>query len=215
MTPRDLYSLYRPLASRLHSGEVGGIPYLLQPNCPLLLANTAFGYLEAAQKELEARFQAVGAPPAFTVLEDSDPSALLAAGYRATAVFELCQSEPSPRAHWTEQVPWSEAWSIARILTEAYQAPQWRFLFAERVGRLLQDPHSQAFVAYLYGDAVGAILTHQGTGLLAGVVPPRLGNGVGAALVGRIHPRPFVRLAGTEAELPGRVLSRFIRYALE
>lgn len=215
MTPHDLYPLYRPLASRLHSGEVGGIPYLLQPSFPLLLANTAFGYLEAAQRELEARFQAVGAPPAFTVLEGSDPSALLASGYRATAVFELCQSEPSPRAYWTEQVPWSEAWSIARLLSEAYQAPQWRFALAERVGKLLQDPHSQAFVAYLYGDAVGAILVHGGVALLAGVRPERLGQGVGAALVGRIHPRPFMRLAGTEAELPGQVLSRFVRYALE
>ncbi|MFC6919585.1 hypothetical protein [Meiothermus taiwanensis] len=215
MNPRDLYPLYRPLASAAHSGEVAGIPYLLQPSFPLLLANTAFGYLEAAREELEARFRAVGAPPAFTVLEGSETSRLLDLGYRATAAFELCQSEPSPRAYWSEQVPWSEAWSIARLLTEAYQAPQWRFPFAERVGRLLQDPHSQAFVAYLYGDAAGAILTHQGTGLLAGVVPPRLGNGVGAALVGRIHPRPFVRLAGSEAELPGRVLSRFIRYALE
>lgn len=190
MTPHDLYPLYRPLASAAHSGEVAGIPYLLQPSFPLLLANTAFGYLEAAREELEARFRAVGAPPAFTVLEGSETSRLPDLGYRATAAFELCQPEPSPRAYWTEQVPWSEAWSIARLLTEAYQAPQWRFPFAERVGRLLQDPHSQAFVAYLYGDAAGAILTHRGTGLLAGVVPPRLGNGVGAALLGRIHPGP-------------------------
>lgn len=215
MTPRDLYKLYRPLASAAHSGEVGGLPYLLQPGFPLLLANTAFGYAEAAREELEVRFQAIGAPPAFTVLESFDPSGLLALGYRPSAIFELCQSEPSPRAYWTEQVPWSEAWSIARLLTEAYQAPQWRFPFAERVGRLLQDPNNLAFVAYLYDDAAGAILTHRAVGLLAGVIPRRLKNGVGAALVGRIHPRPFLRLAGSEAELPGHTLRRFLRYSLE
>lgn len=181
----------------------------------MLLANTAFGYAEAAQKELEARFQAIGAPPAFTVLEGDDPSALCALGYRPSATFELCQSEPSHRAFWSEQVPWSEAWSIARILTEAYQVPQWRFPVSQRIGKLLQDPGGQAFVAYLYGEAVGAILVYRGVGLLAGVVPRRWGHGVGAALIGRIDPRPFLRLAGTEAEFPGRVLSRFIRYSLE
>ncbi|GIW23782.1 hypothetical protein [Meiothermus sp.] len=211
----NLHELYRPLASSGHSGEVAGIPYLLQPHFPLLLANTAFGYSEAAQKELEVRFRAVGAPPAFTVTEDLDASALLALGYRPSANFELCQSEPSPRAYWTEQVPWSEAWSIARILTEAYGVPEWRFPFSHAVGKLLQNPHSQAYVAYLYGEAVGAILTHQEVGLLAGVVPGRLGHGVGAALIGRIHPRPFIRLAGTEAEFPGQVQNRLVRYALE
>ncbi|MFN3392780.1 MAG: GNAT family N-acetyltransferase [Meiothermus ruber] len=149
------------------------------------------------------------------MLEGDLPSALLAAGYRASATFELCQSEPSHRAFWTEQVPWSEAWSIARILTEAYQVPQWRFPVSQRIGKLLQDPDSQAFVAYLYGEAVGAILVYQGIGLLAGVVPKRLGHGVGAALIGRIDPRPFLRPAGTEAEFPGQVLNRFIRYSLE
>ncbi|WP_347708918.1 hypothetical protein [Meiothermus sp. CFH 77666] len=215
MAPLNLHELYRPLASGAHSGEVAGIPYLLQPNFPLLLANTAFGYAEAARKELEARFCAIGAPPAFTVQEGQDASALLALGYRPSAIFEVCQSKPSPRAYWTEQVPWSEAWSISRILTEAYRTPEWRFPFSHAVGKLLQNPHSQAFVAYLYGEAVGAILTHQEVGLLAGVVPGRLGNGVGAALIGRIHPRPFIRLAGTEAEFPGQVQSRLVRYAYQ
>lgn len=215
MSPIDLHALYRPLASGAHAGEVAGIPYLLQPNFPLLLSNTAFGYSEAARKQIETRFQAIGAPPAFTVPEGQDAAALLTLGYRPSAIFEFCQSEPSPRAYWTEQVPWSEAWSVSHILTEAYRTPEWRFPFSHALGKLLQNPHSQTFVAYLYGEAVGAILTHQEVGLLAGVVPRRLGNGVGAALVGRIHPRPFIRLAGTEAELPGQVQSRFIRFALE
>ncbi|GIW34540.1 hypothetical protein [Meiothermus sp.] len=215
MTPINLHELYRLLASGAHAGEVAGIPYLLQPNFPLLLSNTAFGYTEAARTELEARFRAIGAPPAFTVPEGQDASALLAQGYRPSAIFEFCQSESSPRAYWTEQVPWSEAWSISRILTEAYRTPEWRFPFSHAVGKLLQNPHSQAFVAYLYGEAVGAILTYQEVGLLAGVVPRRLDSGVGAALIGRIHPRPFIRLAGTGAELPGQVQSRFVRFALE
>lgn len=215
MTSINLHELYRPLASGAHAGEVAGIPYLLQPHFPLLLTNTAFGYAEAARTELEARFRAIGAPPAFTVLEDFDPSELLALGYRPSAVFEFCQPIPSPRAFWTEQVPWSEAWTISRILTEAYHTPQWRFPFSHAVGKLLQSSQNQAFVAYLYGDAVGAILIHQEVGLLAGVIPKQLGHGVGAALMGRIHPRPFIRLAGTEAEFPGQVQSRFVRYALE
>ncbi|MCX7602349.1 MAG: hypothetical protein N2Z75_10480 [Meiothermus sp.] len=215
MSPINLHELYRLLASGPHSGEVEDIPYLLQPNFPLLLANTAFGYSEAAQKEIEARFRAIGAPPAFTVPEDLDASTLLVLGYQPSAIFELCQSEPSPRAYWTEQVPWSEAWSIARILTEAYHTPEWRFPFSHSVGKLLQNPHNQAFVAYLYGEAVGAILVSEEVGLLAGVVPKRLGNQVGAALIGRIHPRPFLRLAGTGAEWPGQVQNRFVRYALE
>ncbi|MCS7067342.1 MAG: hypothetical protein N2Z75_00630 [Meiothermus sp.] len=214
MASINLYELFRPLASGPHSGEIGGVPYLLQPSFPLLLANTAFGYAEAAQRGIEARFQAIGAPPAFTLPEAHDASALLEHGYQPSAVFELCLPEPSPRAYWTEQVPWSEAWSIARILTEAYHAPEWRFPFSHSVGKLLQNPHNQAFVGYLYGEAVGAILVSREAGLLAGVVPNRLGRGVGAALLGRIHPRPFLRLAGTEAEWPGQVQSRFVRYAL-
>ncbi len=165
--------------------------------------------------EIEARFTAIGAPPAFTVLEGTDPSALLAAGYRPTTIFELCQSEPCHRAFWSEQVPWSEAWSIAHILTEAYQVPRWRFPFSQRVGKLLQAPGSQAFLGYLYGEAAGTMLTYQEVGLLAGVVPKRLGHGVGAALVGRIYPKHFIRLAGTEEEFPGQVQGRFVRYTLE
>lgn len=211
----DLHELYLPLASRQHSGKVAGISYLLQPNFPLLLTNTAFGFSESVLEELRAQFTQVGAPLACTLLERSDPSELVALGFRPSATFELCQSEPSPRAYWTEQVPWSEAWTLSRLLTEAYNVPEWRFPFLHPVGKLLQNPNNQAFVAYLYGDAVGAILTYQEVGLLAGVVPERRGNGVGAALVGRIYPRPFIRLAGDETEFPGQVQSRFIRYALE
>lgn len=211
----DLHELYLPLASRQHSGEVAGIPYLLQPNFPLLLTNTAFGFNESVLQELRTRFTQVGAPLACTLPEQFDPAGLSALGFRPSATFELCQSEPSPRAYWTEQVPWSEAWTISRLLTEAYNAPDWRFACSHPVGKLLQNPSNHAFVAYLYGDAVGAILTHQEVSLLAGVVPERLGNGVGAALVGRIHPRLFIRMAGDETEFPGQVQSRFIRYTLE
>lgn len=207
----NLFDLYQPLAAQ--SGQVAGVPYLLQPNFPLLLANTAFGYSEGALKEIEDRFRMAGAPLAFTVPERFDASELLALGFQPSASFELCQPEPSVRAYWTEHVPWSEAWTIARILTEAYGAPEWRFPFSQAVGKLLQNPEASGFVAYLYGDAVGAVLTYRGAAILAGVMPQRQGNDVGAGLLGRIHPAPFVRLAGTEAEFPGRVQQRFVRYS--
>ena len=207
----NLFDLYQPLAAQ--SGDFAGIPYLLPPNFPLLLANTAFGFSEAALKEITDRFNMAGAPLAFTVPERFDPSELLASGLQPSATFELCEPEPSVRAYWTEHVPWSEAWTIARILTEAYAAPEWRFPFSQAVGKLLQKREASGFVAYLYGDAVGAILTYKGTAVLAGVVPERLGNNVGAGLIGRIHPAPFVRLSGTEGEFPGQVQGRFIRYS--
>lgn len=207
----NLFDLYQPLAAQ--SGEVAGVLYLLQPDFPLLLTNTAFGYREAALKELTDRFQMIGAPVAFTVPEHFDASELVALGFQPSATFELCESESSARAYWTEHVPWSEAWNTARILTEAYAAPEWRFPFSQAVGKLLQKPQGSAFVAYLYGDAVGAILTCRGTGIFAGVLSERLGSGVGAGLIGRIHPLPFVRLAGTEAEFPGQVQQRFVRYS--
>ncbi|MBF6596316.1 MAG: hypothetical protein IVW51_17955 [Thermaceae bacterium] len=207
----NLFELYRPLAAQ--SGEVARIPYLLAPNFPLLLTNTAFGFHKAALKEIRDRFRRVGAPPAFTVPEHFDVSELVAMGFRPTTTFELCESKPSARAYWTEHVPWSEAWNIARILTEAYAAPEWRFPFSQAVGKLLQKPEGNAFVAYLYGDAVGAILAYRRIGIFAGVLSERLGSGVGAGLIGRIHPLPFVRLAGTEAEFPGQVQQRFVRYS--
>ncbi len=211
----NLYELYLPLASRQHSGEVAGISYLLQPNFPLLLTNTAFGFSSLALEVLRTRFAEVGAPLSCTLPEHSDPAELLAQGFRPSATFELCRSEPSHQAYWSEQVPWSEAWELARILTEAYAAPEWRFPFSHAVGKLLQSPNSSAFVAYLYGEAVGAVLTHQGVGILAGVVPERQGNNIGAGLIGRVHPMPFVRLAGTETEFPGQVQGRFVRYTLK
>lgn len=207
----NLFDLYQPLAAQ--SGEVAGVSYLLQPDFPLLLTNTAFGYREAALKELADRFRRLGAPLAFTVPERFDASELVALGFQPSATFELCESEPSARAYWTEHVPWSEAWTIARILTEADAAPEWRFPFSQAVGKLLQKPQGSAFVAYLYGHAVGAILTYRGTGIFAGVLSERLGSGVGAGLIGRIHPLPFVRLVGTEAEFPGQVQQRFVRYS--
>lgn len=206
----NLFELYQPLAARANSGELGGIPYLLQPNFPLLLANSAFGFNPEVHSELEARFTQIGAPMAYTLPDTTEvPSTF---DLRPSTTFELCQSEPSKRAYWTEHVPWSEAWTIAKILTEAYGVPQWRFPMSHALGKLLQNPENNAFVAYLYGEAVGAIVTHQKVGILAGVVPSRQGQGVGLGLLGRIHPMPFVRLAGTENELPGAVLRRWIRY---
>lgn len=208
----DLFEALRPLAAQ--AGEVEGIPYLLQPNFPLLLTNTAFGYSEHALRQIEARFAAIEAPPAFLLPQAFDAE-LIQQGYRAEVSFELCQSEPSVRSYWTEHVPWSEAWTIGKILTEAYGAPQWRFPLTQAVGKLLQKPDSSAFVAYLYGEAVGAVLTHRGLGILAGVLPGKQGKGAGAGLLGRIHPLPFIRLAGLEAEFPGRVQARFVRYSKE
>lgn len=207
----DLFEALCPLATQ--AGEVEGIPYLLQPNFPLWLTNTAFGFSASALQEIEARFGAIEAPPAFLLPEALDAAELSQRGYRAEATFELCQSEPSVRSYWTEHVPWSEAWSIGKILTQAYQAPQWRFPLSQAVGKLLQKPDTSAFVAYLYGDAVGAVLTNKGLGILAGVVPGRHGNGAGAGLLGRIAPMPFIRLAGLESEFPGQVRARFVRYS--
>lgn len=207
----NLFDLYRPLAAQ--SGELSGIPYLLQPNFPLLLANTAFGYHRAALKPLEERFRRIGAPPAFTVPEGFDASELVASGYQPSATFEVCQSQASVRAHWTEHVPWSEGWTLSRLLTDAYGAPEWRFPFSQAAGKLLQQPDASGFIAYLYGGAVGAVLVCKGVGILAGVIPERQGNGAGAGLLGRIHPMPFVRLAGTEGEFPGQVEEQFVRYS--
>lgn len=207
----NLFDLYLPLASKLHSSAEGAVPYLLQPNFPLLLTNTAFGFEDAAHTKLEARFNQVGAPMAYTLSEGTNPK-LAEMGFQPSAQFEVCQSEPSKRAYWTEHVPWSEAWTIAKILTEAYGAPDWRFPFSQALGKLLQNPQNSAFVAYLYGDAVGAIVTSGEVGILAGVVPQRQGQDVGLGLLGRINPKPFIRLTGTETELPGRALERFVRY---
>jgi hypothetical protein len=205
-----LFELFEPLAAQ--SGEVAGVPYLLQPNFPLLLVNTAFGFEPGALDRLEARFAQAGLPLAFTLPED-DPALpeLAALGFSPSATFELCQAQPSKRSFWTEQVPWSEAWSLSRILTEAYGAPEWRFPFAQALGKLLRREGSSAFFAYLYGDAVGAVVTYRGVGLLAGVVPARQGHGAGTGLLGRIAPMPFLRLAGSEAEFPGEALRRFVR----
>lgn len=208
-----LWTLYQSLASKRHSGQVEGLPYLLQPQFPLLLTNTAFGYKAAAQREIEARFLALGAPPAFTLCEAADPSALLAAGYRPRATFELCIAEAHPTPHRVERVPWSEAWKVARILTEAYGAEAWRLAFAQAVGRYLKDPYHSALIVRTEGRAVGAALTGE-VGLLVGVLPVGLGQGAGRALLGSIHPRPFLRLAGSEAEFPGQVVGRFVRYEL-
>jgi len=208
----DLHELFQPLAPE--SGVVGGVPYLLQPNFPLLLANTGFGYSETALKELPALFEMVGAPPAFLLPERFDASELSVLGFRPSAIFEICQSQPSVRSYWTEHVPWSEAWTIGRILTEAYGVPEWRFPVSQALGKLLQKPQANAFVAYLYGDAVGAMVTHKKVGILSGVLPDKQGNGLGAGLIARIHPMPFVRLAELEAEFPGQVQARFIRYSL-
>lgn len=208
----DLFEALRPLASE--TGEVDGVPYLLQPNFPLWLSNTAFGYNQNALKEVEAKFTAVGAPPAFLLPQQSDASELLNRGYSPQATFELCPSEPSVRSYWTEHVPWSEAWTIGKILTEAYGAPQWRFPVAQSIGKLLQKPDASAFVAYLYGEAVGALLTHKGIGILCGVIPDKHGNGLGAGLIGRIYPMPFIRLAGLETEFPAQAQRRFVRYSL-
>lgn len=204
----NLFDLYKPLATR--SGEIGGVPYLLQPNFPLLLANTAFDFKAAAYEELEAHFAQAVVPLSYTLPENIIlPSAF---GFIPSAIFELCASQPSVRAGWTEHVPWSEGWTIAKILTEAYRMPEWRMPFSSPVGKFLQNPENSAFIAYLYGDSVGAILTTPEAAILAGVTPKRLGNGVGTGLIGRIHPKPFVRLAGTADEFPGEVIQRFVRY---
>ncbi|RIH89488.1 hypothetical protein Mlute_00284 [Meiothermus luteus] len=210
----DLCALYRPLASREHSGQAGGLPYLLQPQFPLLLTNTAFGHKAAAQREIEARFLALGAPPAFTLWEEADASALLAAGYRPGGTFELCVAEAHPTPHRVVRVPWSEAWKVARILTEAYGASAWRLAFAQAVGRWLQNPSHTALIAYAQGHALGAALVAEPAGLMLGVLPDGLGQEAGRALLSRIHPRPFIRAAGTELELPGRVVGRLVRYEL-
>jgi hypothetical protein len=206
----NLFDLYLPLASRQHSGEVSNVPYLLQPNFPLLLANTAFDFKEEAHGELEARFAQAGIPLSYTLPEGFEiPSTF---DFRPATIFELCASQPSVRAHWTEHVPWSEGWTIAKIMTEAYGMPEWRMPFSSPVGKFLQNPNHSAFIAYLYGDGVGAVLTTPEAAILVGVTPKRLGNGVGAGLIGRIHPKPFLRMAGTEAEFPGQVIRRFVRY---
>lgn len=206
----DLQALYRPLAAE--SGAVGGVRYLLQPEFPLLLANAAFDFDPAAVEELEGRFSSVGAPLAF-ILPDEHPrlEELRSAGFAAQEAFELCTTHPSARATWAEHVPWSEAWTLSKILTEAYEAPQWRYPLSQTLGRALQKG-CQGFIAYLYYEPVGAAIVHQGTGLLLGVEPRRLGSGIGHSLIGRIHPGSFVRLRQSAAEFPGEVLATYRRY---
>lgn len=206
----NLFDLYLPLASSQHSGEVGGVPFLLQPNFPLLLANTAFEFREEAHEELAARFTQAGIPISYTLPENAPLP--MGFGLQPSTAFELCTSVPSVRAQWTEHVPWSEGWTIARILTEAYRMPEWRMPLSSPVGKFLQHPDHSAFIAYLYADGVGAVLATKVAAILLGVTPSRLGNGVGAGLIGRIYPKPFIRPAGTEAEYPGEVIQRYVRF---
>jgi hypothetical protein len=210
----NLFDLYRPLSSQ--SGQVKSVPYLLQTGSPLLLANTAFGFKAQALAELQAFFGSAEIPLSFTLPpEHPKNSELSASGYKPSASFELCSTQPSVRAQWAEHVPWSEAWTIADILSDAYLVPQWRFPLSQTLGKALRTGGCEAFVSYVYGEAVGAILTHQGVGILAGVKAKRLNHGVGASLLGRIHPTTFVRMAGQADEFPGELKQRFIRYSLE
>ncbi|MER3479488.1 MAG: hypothetical protein C4327_03125 [Meiothermus sp.] len=207
----DLQALYQPLAAK--AGAVGGVRYLLQPEFPLLLANAAFDFTPEAVEDLEPLFSSIGAPLAF-ILPDGHPrlEEVLGAGFVAGEAFELCQTQPSARATWAEHVPWSEAWTLGKILTEAYRAPQWRYPLAQTLGKALQQGGCQAFIAYLYYQPAGVAMVHGGTGLLLGVEPGRLGSGVGQSLVGRIHPGHFIRWPQTATEFPGQVLMTYRRY---
>lgn len=207
----DLPTLYQLLAAE--SGAVRGVRYLLQPEFPLLLANAAFDFDPAAAEELEQRFSSIGAPLAF-ILPDDHPrlEEVRGAGFRAQEALELCTTQPSARATWAEHVPWSEAWTLGKILTEAYGAPQWRYPFAQTLGKSLRQGACQGFIAYLYYEPVGAVIVSQGTGLLLGVEPGRRERGVGQSLIGRIHPARFLRLGTTATEFPGEVLATYRRY---
>lgn len=210
----NLFELYRPLSTE--SGQVGAVPFLLQTESPLLLANTAFDFKPEALPQLQTLFDSAQVPLSFTLPQDHPAiPELSASGYQPSARFELCQTQPSVRGIWAEQVPWSEGWSIANILTEAYGVPQWRFPLSQTLGKALRTGKCDAYVSYVYGETVGAIVAHQGVGLLAGVVPKRLGHGVGASLLARIHPATFVRMEGQAAEFGGEIQQRFTRFALE
>lgn len=206
----DLLSTFAPLASQ--QGEIAGVPYLLQSEAPLLLANTAFGYHPNALSELGALFNSVGAPLAFT-LPHTHPAVaqLQAQGFAVSHRYSLCQSQSSPRAFWTEQVSWAEAWNLSELITQAYGAEAWRFPFTQVLGKALRKGWLQAYCAYLYGDAAGAAVVSNEVGLLLGVRPQRWGQGVGLSLLARLHPLPFLRLAGWENELPGTELQRWVR----
>jgi hypothetical protein len=209
-----LFDLYHPLSNQ--SGDIGSISYLLQTEFPLLLANTAFDYEAEALPQLKALFGSAEVPLSFTLKGDSPAIPELSAmGYGLSASFHLCPTQPSVRAQWAEHVPWSEAWTIANILTEAHGVPQWRFPLSQTLGKALRTGGCDAFVSYMYGEAVGAIVTHQGVGILAGVLPKRANQGVGASLLARIHPAAFIRMEGQEAEFAGEVQHRFIRLVLE
>lgn len=207
----DLPALYRPLAAE--SGTVGEVRYLLQPEFPLLLANAAFDFALDAVEDLENLFSSIRAPLAF-ILPDDHPGLeeVQGAGFVARETFELCETQPSARATWAEHVPWSEAWTVGKLLTEAYEAPQWRYPFTQALGKALRQGDCQAFIAYLYYEPAGAVIVHQGIGLVLGVEPKRLGNGVGRSLIGRIHPSRFLRLLETAAEFPGQVRMTYRRY---
>ncbi|PZA08838.1 MULTISPECIES: hypothetical protein [unclassified Meiothermus] len=207
----DLPSLYRPLAAE--AGAVRGVRYLLQPEFPLLLANAAFDFDPAAVEELDRRFASTGAPLAFILPEDHPRlEEVRGAGFIPQEAFELCTTQPSARATWAEHVPWSEAWTLSRILTEAYGAPQWRYPFAQALGKALRKGAGQAFIAYLYHQPAGAAIVHQGVGLLLGVEPKQRGKGIGDSLTGRIHPARFLRLGTTATEFPGEVLTTYRRH---
>ena len=209
-----LFELYRPLANQ--SGEAGGVPYLLQTESPLLLANTAFDFKPETLPELQQLFDSSQVPLCFTLPENHQSSPeLLAIGYRPSAIFELCQTQPSVRGMWAEHVPWSEAWNLAKILTEAHGVPQWRFPLTQVLGKSLRSGGCGAYLSYVYGEAVGAIIVHQNVGILSGILPKRLQHGVGASLLARIHPASFIRQEGQADEFPGEVQQRFIRFALE
>jgi hypothetical protein len=207
----DLQALYRPLAAE--SGTVEGVRYLLQPEFPLLLANAAFDFNPEAVEDLENRFASIEAPLAFILPDDHlGLEEVQGAGFAAREIFELCETQPSARATWAEHVPWSEAWTVGKLLTEAYGAPRWRYPFTQTLGKALRQGDCQAFIAYLYYEPAGAVIVHQGMGLLLGVEPGRLGSGVGQSLTGRIHPSRFLRLHETAAEFPGQVLMTYRRY---
>jgi GNAT superfamily N-acetyltransferase len=220
-----LYEAYRPLAT--HSGQLGSTPYLLQTGFPLLLANTAFGYQALDRVALEELFASHGAPAAFTLSQTLHETAhetvdaeLQSLGYRPENTFSLCRFvgglDESRKAR-VEQVPWSQAWNLARVFAVAYQGPQWRYPLAQALGKLLQKPGSLAYLAYQDTKEVGMAVVHEDITTLAAVLPDYQGQGIGQALLGRAQGQNsglFICIEGLEAEFGGQVQECFVRYAL-
>lgn len=192
--------------------DLSGGRALANLSAPFLLANAAWYPQPGSLQSVAEWYTECGLPPALVapMLKDSDLERTLKEGpFMRERRFGFRKLEPAPEADdetVVEQVSWAQGRTLGDLLAARYEMLQYGVAVGAALTRAMQKSEGiTGYVAYR-DEAVGAMVSLEGDGVLAAMVLVDRENTLSARLVAEAEGRglaPYVLELESESETEG------------